>query len=234
MIDQQCFFLFLLSSRGNCKCLVWMYNLGFNSFHCGEQFCLEQRQQFVCVLAKGIWDRWCCVNTFIEPALQLNIFIKLASENKQVQGDRVRCHFAASWHTDSRHSLLFIQTECSLELPSISFWILCKERWGRTRLQFCWNTGWQVPLKSSPHDVHVIQKLTAALTNNGHRVYQLCGSWWEHRPWVLAAAMVVPETQRQHPKGFEQTKEAESGISSKAWLGVGDFVMLKSVWIALQ
>lgn len=170
MIDQQCIFLLLLTSRRSCKCSVWICNLGFNWFHCGKHFLARNRgTQFVCVLAGGIWDRWCCVNTSVE---RRNIFIKRGSENKQVQGDmRVRCHLAANWHADSQQSLLFTVTECTLELPSISSWILCKERRGRAELLFCWNTGWQVLLKSSPHDVHMTQKHTAALTHNGHRVY---------------------------------------------------------------
>lgn len=56
----------------------------------------------------------------------------------------------------------------------------------------------------------------------------------ESRLWVLAAAMVVPETQRRHPSGFEQTKEAECGIWAKAWLGVEDFDMLRAVWFSWQ
>ena len=51
---------------------------------------------------------------------------------------------------------------------------------------------------------------------------------------VLAAAMVVPATQRRHPSGFEQTKGAECGILAKAWLRVVDCGMLRAVWFALQ
>ncbi len=51
---------------------------------------------------------------------------------------------------------------------------------------------------------------------------------------MLAAAMVVPETQRRHPSGFEQTREAECGILAKAWLGVKDFDMLRAVWFSWQ
>ena len=46
----------------------------------------------------------------------------------------------------------------------------------------------------------------------------------ESRLWVLAAAMVVPETQRRHPSGFGQAEEAECGIFlAKAGLGAEDF-----------
>lgn len=50
----------------------------------------------------------------------------------------------------------------------------------------------------------------------------------ESRLRVLAAAVVVPETQRRHPSGFEQPKEAECGTLAKVWLGAEDFGMLRA------
>lgn len=49
---------------------------------------------------------------------------------------------------------------------------------------------------------------------------------------MLAAAMVVPETQRRHPSGFGQAEEAECGIFlAKARLGAEDFGILRTMLV---
>lgn len=174
-------------------------------------FAWSRGYQFVCTLAERIWDRWCCVNTWTSFAVQ---HLHQACQWEQT---------STRWHKSEMSPFCKPATFFSfglsvpLELPSISSWILYKQREsfcsaGIQDGRFFWKAHHMTSTWQKKH--------TAAPTHNGHTVYWLCWGWWELT--VLAASTVVPETQRWHPSGFELAN-TKRGALAKAWLGVEDW-----------
>lgn len=121
----------------------------------------------------------------------------------------------AEWDVASQQAgthTLFMQTECTLELPSISSGSLAKKGGGDTNL-----LEYRFLTKKSPHDVHMIQKHSAALKPTVATKFTSCVGADESWLQVLATDMVVLGTPMRHPSGLEPTKDIEWGI----WLKPG-------------
>lgn len=105
-----------------------------------------------------------------------------------------------------------------LELPSISSWILYRER-ASVVLEYRMAGSFEKLTTWRPHDK---KKHTAALAHNGHRVYWLRWGWWELTVSV-GSCHGGPRDSTMTSIRLWADLHTERGTLAKAWLGVEDW-----------
>lgn len=156
--------------------------------------------QCVCMFAKWIWGRWRCANSQSEADLQWCIFIRFYQwKQSTTKGDiRVRRQPAACWHAVTQRLGQSAPLNQALAPGSFA---------ESAQLLFCWNTGWQVLLTSSPHDVcSALQRWYTMATDFISWLKQAVVGSWQLTRW-----------SRQLKNDFQQ------GLSELKRLNVGFF-----------